>query len=697
MASIANQKIQLQDTLPLLNRLLVDAMWSYWGHQSQALDALLTTAYQNLECEHIAILIASPKLDRLIPRMGTLLSHVALSYHALKLQKLSPAEREPYLTATVDTIEQEADILDAQTYLRIPLEHQGIVVGCIVFYDKRLCHWSAVHVALANTIASNISNLLGSIIASYQETSFITVTSAIQRITQIDLQQANLSLVLKAILDESMELVNATHANIYLMHDDELRLATQAKQHNHPLPQVFQLGQGVVGQVALHHRPILVEDYATYPFARTEIIEASAVSSILGLPLFREGELVGVLEIYHLKDDLQPPFMNEDLRLLQILAPMTAIALEKARWRDTIRLERSQLQAVLDHARAPILLFNKQQTLVLANPAAEQVSQRVGLSIYSFIGKTIQEIIPKIPSELETPTWGERFAIGEPFELFLPDVGTFIIQVAEMLGKDEEDEIDGFVVVAQEVTEERRLNDVTSELLHVLSHDLGNILSLGLGYTALMLEEKPKDDAEYFKYMRRIFDSLNRARSLIKDVVELEYAKQHGLQIAKPYSLEETLQFVVSDLRDQADFNDQELAYTVQQAPINPLVGNRSLVKQAFDNLVSNGLKYTPKGGQVNVHLNIDNTHAIITVSDTGIGIPPDDLPNIFERHYRVKSDATSNIQGTGIGLNLVQSVIEQHNGTIKVTSQVGTGSVFTVYLPLVSEHIETQPQQAAD
>jgi signal transduction histidine kinase len=106
-------------------------------------------------------------------------------------------------------------------------------------------------------------------------------------------------------------------------------------------------------------------------------------------------------------------------------------------------------------------------------------------------------------------------------------------------------------------------------------------------------------------------------------------------------------------------------------------------MEQVFTNLFSNAINYTPQGGRITVTGKATSDFVTIAVADNGFGIPRDELPLIFERFYRAKNEKTRNIVGTGLGLPIVKSIVEAHNGTIKAESTEGVGSTFSVRLPI--------------
>jgi signal transduction histidine kinase len=119
---------------------------------------------------------------------------------------------------------------------------------------------------------------------------------------------------------------------------------------------------------------------------------------------------------------------------------------------------------------------------------------------------------------------------------------------------------------------------------------------------------------------------------------------------------------------------------------------DRTQIERLISNLLSNAVKYTPRGGSVCVQVQPDDAHgwARLVVLDTGVGIPAENLPHIFDRFYRVRNAETSLVQGLGLGLSFVAWIVEVHGGRIDVASTVGEGTRFTVLLPLSARAVET-------
>jgi signal transduction histidine kinase len=530
-------------------------------------------------------------------------------------------------------------------------------------------------------LSQSCALFLHNLILAYSESSKeALIDSAYEMAQLINDDEVTLEVVLNQVLLEAIKLTGASGAQLMLLGPDQiLKVAAELGQVRQlsGYRETINIGEGLMGQVAAQKQAIWAKDYANYTHAFPHVVQQQLIKSVIGMPLRRGDKLLGVLGIFELSSSLPHPLTEDDLEVLEVLAPLAAMAVDKAQLRSQLRREHSQLQTILHHIPLPIWSFDHRWRLTMGNPEAYHLAEQFDLNLDNFLGKSYNRLLRAMPQSVKLP----RAAFGEAFEISFGEQGDYFFLIAEIRRDPQQSEADGYVVVAQSVTAERELHRIRRELLHIISHDLGNILSLALGYAGLMMEEEYSGE-NYRVFIRRIFEALNRAKSLIRDVVELEHAKTQGLQISKPYSLEEALYQVTSLLVGSAELRKQSLEYQVLCPPLPALMGNVSLIKQAVENLVSNAIKYTPEAGRISIRLDRDETHAILHIQDSGIGIPAEDLPKIWGRFYRVESEATRNIQGRGLGLSLVAWVVELHQGRIEAESQVGVGSTFHLYLP---------------
>jgi signal transduction histidine kinase len=146
---------------------------------------------------------------------------------------------------------------------------------------------------------------------------------------------------------------------------------------------------------------------------------------------------------------------------------------------------------------------------------------------------------------------------------------------------------------------------------------------------------------------------------------------------------------VMSDVMTRAASSSSVISeFKADLDPRLPIVtGDRDRLVQVVTNLVNNAVKYSPDGGTVTLSTRSDGGFALISVTDTGLGIPADEIEHVFERFRRVRSGAAQSIPGTGLGLTIVKQIVEMHGGKIWVESAVGHGSAFHFTVPLTAEH----------
>jgi signal transduction histidine kinase len=226
------------------------------------------------------------------------------------------------------------------------------------------------------------------------------------------------------------------------------------------------------------------------------------------------------------------------------------------------------------------------------------------------------------------------------------------------------------------------LDRLKDELIATVSHELRTPLTSIIGYGELLLEGDPFLEPEQRGFVEIIERNARRLLNLVNDLLFIaryesgEMSLQHG---------EVDLAEVVSECVDaaRAPAGRAGVAVSLTGTDSAPVCGDGERLCQLVDNLVSNAIKFTPQGGRVDVRLERDGSHAVLTVTDTGIGIPREEQDRLFERFFRSSTAVASAIQGTGLGLVICKAIAEAHGGTITAVSEDGAGSSFRVELPL--------------
>jgi signal transduction histidine kinase len=236
------------------------------------------------------------------------------------------------------------------------------------------------------------------------------------------------------------------------------------------------------------------------------------------------------------------------------------------------------------------------------------------------------------------------------------------------------------VVVFQDSTQAYRLEQVRKDFVANASHELRTPLAVIRGYIET-LEDGLVAEVEKKQVFHTLNDNVRRMGNLIDDLLHLSKLESPEFTL-KPEKLAviEVVQAVVSALKPQADAKKQRLS--VEVFPELSLVGDRQELEVALKNLLENAIHYTGEGGEINITTEKRSGEVRISVIDTGIGIPSQDLNRIFERFYRVDKSRSKEQGGTGLGLSIVKHIAEAHGGRVEVESEVGKGSRFTLVVP---------------
>lgn len=212
-----------------------------------------------------------------------------------------------------------------------------------------------------------------------------------------------------------------------------------------------------------------------------------------------------------------------------------------------------------------------------------------------------------------------------------------------------------------------------------VSHELRSPLTAVRGNLDLLKRGAANDMEERAQMIDAMDSETARMSRLVSDLLLLA-RQDSGVPIAKqPIELDTLLLEVYRQA--QVTAKGVNLVLGAEDQAI--IVGDRDRLKQVLLNLVDNAVKYTPQGGKVTLSLTKDEAWVKVMVQDTGIGIASENIPNLFDRFYRVDKARSRDAGGTGLGLAIAKSVVDAHNGKITVESQVGRGSIFTVWLPL--------------
>jgi signal transduction histidine kinase len=233
-----------------------------------------------------------------------------------------------------------------------------------------------------------------------------------------------------------------------------------------------------------------------------------------------------------------------------------------------------------------------------------------------------------------------------------------------------------------------QLNQLKNDLIAVLAHDIKGPLTSIVGFAEL-LEEGYLEGTQATDAAHTIRMNAQRLATLANDVLALSRIEHGELEIS-----DERVN-VVELLQEAAETHRVDRTIVIVSALGSAFVrGDADRLRQVFDNLLQNAIKYSPEDQPVEISIDADGENFRFTIRDMGMGIPPEDLPRLFERFARASNARRAKIAGTGIGLFIVKMIVERHGGTIAVESTLGEGSTFTVTLPSIDATVSKRPMR---
>lgn len=339
---------------------------------------------------------------------------------------------------------------------------------------------------------------------------------------------------------------------------------------------------------------------------------------------------------------------------------------------------KQRLEAILNHMVSGVLVISSQGIIQGINREAERMFSTEGKKAlgrpYQGIIRNfgLQEAIEKVIKEGEVNS--------HEFSLIFPENLTLKAYIAPV---KQNGKIEQVVVVFHDITSLRQLEKIKTDFVANASHELRTPVAAIKGFAETLLDgaiEKPDLRERFVTIIDKEGERLIR---LINDLLDLSKLEAKELQISKEtIPVENILEDCVQGLLPQAKERGIEIILDINEK-LPPLFANKDLLTQAIINLIDNGIKYTNAGGHIKVKAMAKTGQLLIQVSDSGIGIPREDMPRIFERFYRVDKARSRDGGGTGLGLSIVKHIMEQHGGQINVESHLGQGTTFTLLFPL--------------
>lgn len=331
--------------------------------------------------------------------------------------------------------------------------------------------------------------------------------------------------------------------------------------------------------------------------------------------------------------------------------------------------KQNKLEAILKSMDSGVIAVDKNHKIIIANPYAKKI---FGIN-RDIIGKNLMDNIRDF--ELENIFKDSKEDYRE-IRILWPKERELRIRTADIINNKEKI---GTVAVVQDITDVKKLENMRSQFVANVSHELKTPLTSIKGFAETL---KYVEDAENRnRFLNIINDEADRLTRLINDILILSHIESGVEQKKEEISINTIIKDVYYLMKNIAEKKDIKILLQEEKVPC--IWGDSDRVKQMLINLVDNAIKYSERNGNVIIEVKHENKKCIISIEDTGVGIPKEDLGRLFERFYRVDKARSRAQGGTGLGLAIVKHIVMGLNGSIEVHSELGKGSRFTVKIPI--------------
>jgi PAS domain S-box-containing protein len=365
------------------------------------------------------------------------------------------------------------------------------------------------------------------------------------------------------------------------------------------------------------------------------------------------------------------------------------LLLEADKWRRQreeslleVAFEKTRLNTIINSITDGILVVNKQGQAVLFNPSALIFLQLPSIIIEEYIidklNPAIADLINKFLSKniFEKKSYSAQIEVKPNRELFIEATSSPVPHPDGSLA--------GVVVVMKNITESKKLEYLKSQFVSMVSHELKAPIAAVYGY--LRLFSDPTISLSQEQKINHINRSQVRLDGLLKmvndllDISRMEMKTVH--REIKDLNVAEVITSILELFQMELKKKDLNLVFNLPEQDYI-IKADSDEITRLFTNLISNAIKYNREKGIVEINLQQAGKYVLTTITDSGIGMKPEEKQRLFHEFFRAKNEHTKNISGTGLGLSIVKRIVESYAGRIEVESEFGKGTTFKIYLPI--------------
>jgi PAS domain S-box-containing protein len=502
------------------------------------------------------------------------------------------------------------------------------------------------------------------------------------KISRAMTSRLDLPSLLRLILEHSVEMLNGQIGIIALRQDDGAFLIRAS--YGLP-PQLLPLFAPLLSDIPAYGPNLARWQTPELPMKLRLVAVASGMElhQVVALPLVMGDELIGAIYVFR---SYGGAFSANDQQVLASFADQAAIAVHNARLYQKVMEDKQRLDAIIENSGDGVMILDRERCILAFNRALANIT---GWSAGEALGQHCYDVLNLVNPQGVSICHNLCPLIHPPEDDRLYVEGkvggdnrrNVIVGDTYSPLYDEEGKLSAVIGNVRDISRLREAEEMKSTFVSVVSHELKTPVSIVKGYAGTLAREDAQWDQETIRQgLKVIEEEADHLNALIDNLLQASRLQAGGLKLQFSYvDIPALAEKVIEKLRPQTDKHTFSLDFP---SDFPEVPGDSDRLQEVLSNLVSNAIKYSPAGGLIRVGGQVGPAEVIVSVSDEGIGVPPEERERIFERFYRVESSLSRRTQGAGLGLYLCKAVVEAHGGRIWVEGQPEQGATFYFTLP---------------
>ena len=344
-----------------------------------------------------------------------------------------------------------------------------------------------------------------------------------------------------------------------------------------------------------------------------------------------------------------------------------------------ISSEKSKLDAIINNMADGLMAIDEKGFITLYNQSLLKLLDTKAMVLY---GNNLTQLSREIGMNIRLEEIKKSLETSQDGNLVKKTKDQKTLRISTAFYKDDGQRLKGYALLFHDITESHKLEEMRREFVANVSHELKTPITTIKTYAETLGSGLVDDEKTQIEFAKTIEKEADRMTNLVKDLLDLSHIdfkktkwEMEGIKVS------ELVRENVENLKIYQEDKEQTIKVLENADPV--IFGDKNKISQVMVNIISNAIKYTPKGGIIEIEISQDKNYGYIAIKDDGIGIPQQETERIFERFYRVDKGRAREMGGTGLGLAIARDIVREHKGDIFAKSSLGEGSTFTIKLPL--------------